>query len=123
VARALTLDLRGSRSSGTVTADRDQLARALGLLLDQAIAAVPDGIGHIHVALAGPRGGARITLTANGPGLAAEQLAQALAPAPPAGDGPAADLSRARRLIEAQGGRLELRSADGQGTTAAISLA
>ncbi len=122
-ARALTLDLRGSRSSGTVTADRDQLARALGLLLDQAIAAVPDGIGHIHVALAGPRGGARITLTDNGPGLAAEQLAQALAPAPPAGDGPAADLARARRLIEAQGGRLELRSADGQGTTAAISLA
>ena len=122
-ARALRLDLRGSRTSGTVTADREQLARALGLLLDQAIAAVPDGIGHIHVALAGPRGGARITLTDNGPGLAADQLAQALAPAAPAGDGAGADLARARRLIEAQGGRLELRSGDGQGTTAAIALA
>lgn len=122
-ARALRLDLRGSRTSGAVTADREQLARALGLLLDQAIAAVPDGIGHIHVALAGPRGGARITLTDNGPGLAADQLAQALAPAVPVGDGPAADLARARLLIEAQGGRLELRSGDGQGTTAAIALA
>ncbi|MBC7159767.1 MAG: hypothetical protein H5U21_06915, partial [Porphyrobacter sp.] len=48
---------------------------------------------------------------------------QALAAAAPAGEGAGADLARARLLIEAQGGRLELRSGDGQGTTAAIALA
>jgi len=121
--RGLTLDLRGSRTSGSVTADPSRLGEALALLLDIAIAGVPAGEGHIHIALAGPRRGARIVMTDNGPGMAPDELASALARA--GGGVPtraARRIARARRLIEGQGGRLELQSTDGAGTTASIFL-
>ena len=117
--RGLALDLRGSRSSGTVTANPDRLAEALGILLDTAIADVPVREGRIHIALAGPRkAAARITLSDNGPGLPSDQLETPDA----APTGTARRIARARRLIEGQGGELELRSAEGEGTTASIFL-
>jgi signal transduction histidine kinase len=116
--RGLALDLRGSRSSGTVTANPERLAEALGVLLDTAIADVPVGEGRIHIALAGPRNPARIKLSDNGPGLPAD-------PHDSGGGAPtgtARRIARARRLIEGQGGRLELHSVEGEGTTASIFL-
>jgi len=122
--RGLTLDLRGSRSSGSVKANPERFARALGILLDTAIAAVPAEQGRIHVALSGSRRSARITISDNGPGMASDQLALVLADRAP-GSG-ASDTARrlalARHLIEGQGGRLELQSVEGSGTTAAIFM-
>ena len=44
----LSLDLRGNRSAGWITGDRRRLARAVGHLIDNAIAASPNG-GRIRV--------------------------------------------------------------------------
>ncbi len=125
-AKNITLDLRGDKTAGQVSADRRQLARAVGNLIDNAIAATPDG-GRILVALTRRKSGARIVISDNGEGMKPSELARAL-------DGyrlPGADgkegkrglgLPLARQLIEAHGGRLEIQSEKGQGTTATVLL-
>ena len=126
-AQNLSLDLRGDKSAGTVQADKRQLARALGNLLDNSIAAVPDG-GRILVALSRVKKGARIVISDNGPGMKPSELARALDGYRLGPDGkPAArrgglGLPLARQLIEAHGGKLELQSEPGAGTSAIITL-
>lgn len=121
----LTLDLQGNRTVGVISADPRQLARALGNLLDNAIAATPEG-GRILVALTRRQTGAQVVISDSGEGMSPEVLASAL-------DGYARDdsdgalrrglgLPLARQLIEAQGGRLEIQSEKGVGTTAKIFL-
>ncbi|MEO6092342.1 MAG: PAS-domain containing protein [Novosphingobium sp.] len=126
----LTLDLRGGKSSGHVTGDRQRLARALGNLLDNAIAATPRG-GRILVDVSRQRipGGdrARIVVSDNGPGMDPATLAGALG-----GDRLRLDgsvplrkglgLPVARELIEAHGGTLDVMSEPGQGTAAIVEL-
>ncbi|HTM94919.1 MAG TPA: PAS-domain containing protein [Croceibacterium sp.] len=123
----ITLDLRGDRSAGTVQADKRRLGRALGNLLDNAIAATPKR-GRILVALSRQKNAAKIVISDNGVGMKPSELARAL-------DGFSLDLAGntgtrrtglglplARQLIEAHGGRLDLASEKGAGTTATITL-
>jgi signal transduction histidine kinase len=126
-ARKLTVDLRGDKGAGSVQADKRQLGRALGNLLDNAIAAVPEG-GRVLVALSRQKKGARIVISDNGPGMKPSELARSLDGYRIGPDGkPAArrgglGLPLARQLIEAHGGKLELQSEPGAGTTATILL-
>lgn len=125
-AKNLSLDLRGDKSSGTVHADARQLGRALGNLLDNAIAATPEG-GRILVALSRRKQGARIVISDNGEGLKPSELARALDGYRIGADGKPESrrglgLPLARQLIEAHGGRLQLQSEKGAGTTATITL-
>ena len=126
-AKNLTLDQRGDKSAGTVEADKRQLGRAIGNLLDNAIAAVPEE-GRILVALSRGKRGARIVISDNGPGMKPSELARALDGYGIGPDGkPSArrgglGLPLARQLIEGHGGRLELQSEPGAGTTATILL-
>lgn len=121
----LTLDLKGN-GGRYLECDPRQLGRALGNLLDNAIAATPDG-GRILVKLEAKGTGARIVISDNGAGMSADELARALD-----GNGPSADgaderqqglgLRLARQLIEAHGGTLDMQSSKGAGTTATITL-
>ena len=135
-AGSITLDLRGDRSAGSVHADRRQLGRAVGNILDNAIAVTPKG-GRILVALSRRKSGARIVISDNGEGMRPSELARALdgyrllpdAGAEGAtGKGGGKDGKRglglplARQLIEAHGGRLEIQSEKGAGTTATVLL-
>jgi K+-sensing histidine kinase KdpD len=74
-ARKLTVDLRGDKGAGSVQADKRQLGRALGNLLDNAIAAVPEG-GRVLVALSRQKKGARIVISDNGPGMKPSELSR-----------------------------------------------
>ncbi|MXO60080.1 histidine kinase [Altererythrobacter salegens] len=123
----LTLNLRGNKGIGTVVVDKRQLGRALGNILDNAIAAMPEG-GRIVVALSRMKQGVRIVISDNGPGMKPSELARALegyrigTGGMPGARRGGLGLPLARQLIEAHGGKLELQSEQGVGTTATILL-
>jgi signal transduction histidine kinase len=127
----LTLDLRGDKSAGVISGDRRRLGRAIGHLVDNAIAATPSG-GRILVDLSRQRVGgkdvARIVVSDNGPGMDAAARARALDGLKLSADGKTVErrqglgLPLARQLIEAHGGTLELFSEPGQGTAAIVDL-
>jgi signal transduction histidine kinase len=125
--KGLTLDLRGDRSAGTVMADTRQLGRALGNILDNAIAATPEG-GRILVALSRRKQGVRIVVSDNGEGMKPSELARALDGYRLSAEGKSdprrggLGLPLARQLVEAHGGRLDIQSEKGAGTTCTISL-
>ncbi len=116
----ISLDLRGSKSSGKIEVDERQLGKAISQLLDNAIAATPKG-GKILVDLSKPKGVAQIVVSDNGAGMSKAELAQAM-------DGEI-DAKRqglgiplARQLVESHGGTLEIESVKGQGTAAIIRI-
>ena len=127
----LTLDLRGDRGAGKVAADPRRLARALGHLIDNAIAASPRG-GRVLVELSRRKvkgkSRARIVVSDNGPGMDGATLARALEGLKLSADGKAMErrqglgLPLAHQLIEAHGGTLQLASEPGQGTRATVEL-
>jgi len=125
--KGLTVDLRGDKGAGKVMADARQLKRAVGNILDNAIKAAPQG-GRILVALTRRKQGVRIVISDNGEGMKPSELARALDGYRMGADGkPEArrgglGLPLARQLIEAHGGRLELQSEKGAGTTATVTL-
>ncbi|MBB3940814.1 signal transduction histidine kinase [Novosphingobium fluoreni] len=127
----LTLDLQGSNLMGTIKGDRRRLARAFGHLLDNAIAATPEG-GRILVQVARERQNGRsvaqVVVSDNGPGMAKDVLASALDGVKISDDGTTIErrqglgLPLARQLIQAHGGTLRLLSERGQGTAAVVEL-
>lgn len=125
-AKGLTLDLRGDRTAGKVTADARQLGRAVGNILDNAIEATPKS-GRILVALSRRKQGARIVVSDNGEGMKPSELARALDGYRLGADGKpegrrGLGLPLARQLVEAHGGRLDIQSEKGAGTTVTITL-
>ncbi len=126
VAAGLALDLKGRRGQ-MVEADPRLLERAVGNLLDNAIAGTDEG-GKIVIEI--PRPGkqddwrALISVRDNGRGMSEEELARAQGQAPDEGDGGARGLGirLSRQLVEAQGGTFEIDSRKGEGTVAVITL-
>jgi PAS domain S-box-containing protein len=121
----LSLDLRGGQTV-KVEADPRQLDRAIGQVLDNAIAATPSG-GRILIDLSRKTDGVRIVISDNGKGMTRDELRRALEglrigpkgrPERRQGLG----IPLARQLLEAHGGSLDLVSRQGEGTTATIRL-
>ncbi|WP_374528798.1 PAS-domain containing protein [Novosphingobium sp.] len=123
----LSLDMRGDKSAGRINGDKRRLGRAIGHLLDNAIAATPAG-GRILVELGAHKHRARIVISDNGPGMDGPTLARALEGIKLSADGKGIErrqgigLPLARQLVEAHGGSLELLSEPGQGTAAIVEL-
>jgi signal transduction histidine kinase len=126
-AAGLTLDLRGNKSVGETLGDPRRLKRAFGQLLENAIAATPPG-GRILVDCSRKKAGAQIVISDSGKGMDAAMLARALEGLKPTPDGRAPErrsglgLPLVRQLIDAHGGKLELMSEPGEGTSAIVSL-
>ena len=129
VSAGLALDLKGRRGR-LVDADPRQLGRAIGNLLDNAIAGTPEN-GKIVITLPRPDRSvawrAQIVISDNGTGMSEEELARIS----DSGDAASAGQTErrtglgiplARQLIEAHGGVLELTSEVGVGTDAIIKL-
>lgn len=112
-ASGLTLNLRGDRSSGSVQGDARRLARAIGNVVDSAIAASPHG-GRINIDLKRRRDGAHILIHHQ---LGAEGVEAELA-----GQSAGLGLPLARELIEAHDGSIEFQQHPRSGVTAAIHL-
>lgn len=123
----LTVDLRGDRSAGTVIGDERQLARAVGNILDNAITAAPEG-GKVLVSLQGRKQGPRLIISDNGPGMNPGEMSKAMEGYRIGPDGvqemrrAGLGLPLARQLVEAHGGKLEMQSEKGAGTTVIITL-
>ena len=125
VSAGLSLDLRGGGTS-KVDADPRQLGRALGHLLDNAIAATPEG-GKILVDLSRKKDGVRIVVSDNGRGMGKDELRRALEGLTIGKDGKperrqGLGIPLVRQLVEAHGGTLEIVSRRGEGTFATIHL-
>jgi len=111
-----------------VEGDPRRLSRAFAQLLDNAVAAVLPGGRVLVEVTALPKGGAQVVVSDNGPGMAPAVLARALDGMRVSDDGKTLDrrqglgLPLARQLIEAHGGKLELLSEPGQGTSAIVIL-
>ena len=132
VASGIAMDVQGENGGAVITGDRRRLARAIGHLIDNSMAATQRG-GRILLQVtrwkAGGRQGPRIVVSDNGRGMNEAELARALHGFRPEGDGPASPDKRqglglplARQLVEAHGGTLQLASEPGQGTAAIVDL-
>ncbi|HEY0838721.1 MAG TPA: HAMP domain-containing sensor histidine kinase, partial [Vulgatibacter sp.] len=108
-----------------VACDRQRLGQVLDNLLSNAIKYSPDG-GEIDVRVTCAAGEARIEVQDRGSGIAPENFSRIFEPfqrlqrdrTPGVGLG----LSVAKRLVEAQGGRIELESEVGVGSTFRVCL-
>ncbi|WP_285021905.1 PAS domain-containing sensor histidine kinase [Novosphingobium sp. fls2-241-R2A-195] len=126
----LTLDLQAKGLLRPLVADRRRLARALGHIVDNAIAASTRG-GRILVQLsrrkAGEGDAIQILVQDKGAGMDSRTLARALDGMKVSADGKVESrdglgLPLARQLVEAHGGSLRLESEPGKGTSALIEL-
>ncbi|MCZ8136867.1 MAG: PAS-domain containing protein [Porphyrobacter sp.] len=129
IAAGLSLDLKGRRGR-IIEGDPRQLGRALGNLIDNAIAGTPDGgriVIEIRKAPEGADWSMEISIADNGRGMTSQELARAQGGLTPGKDGTperrtGLGIPLARQLIEAHDGTLEIASRKGAGTTATIRL-
>jgi signal transduction histidine kinase len=130
IAAGLSLDLKGRRGR-IIAADPRQMGRAIGNLIDNAVAGTPDGgriVIEIRKAPEATEGwSVEISIADNGRGMTAQELARAQgglnpgsqnAPERRSGLG----IPLARQLVAAHEGTLEIVSRKGVGTTAIIRL-
>ena len=124
-AKNLTLQIGAAAELPEVMADRSQVERVIANLVINAIRATEPG-GEIHVNAAGRQGYVTISVRDTGRGIPHDYLGQVFEPfvqvpnAPAGGAG--LGLSISRRIVEAHGGQITVRSELGKGTTFTFTL-
>jgi signal transduction histidine kinase len=128
IGAGLSLDLKGRRGR-VVAADPRQMGRALGNLIDNAIAGTPEGGRIVMEIRKAPDDGdwsVEIVIADTGRGMTSAELARAQGGITPTGGAPerrnGLGIPLARQLIAAHEGTLEITSRKGAGTTAIIRL-
>ena len=113
---------------GTVYVDADRIAQVVGNLMENALRYTPEA-GSVRLGLGARHGLVRIEVADTGPGIEAEDVphiferlyvTQRYRPVRPEGSG--LGLSIVSELVRAMGGRTEVSSAVGRGTTIAVVL-
>ena len=123
--KGIELATRLERGLGSVTGDRKRLRQSLDNVLRNAVAYTGAG-GRILLHGAGTKKEAFVTVSDNGPGIASADQARVFDRFHRTTDGGEAALGLglplARQFIEAHGGRVELLSEPGEGTTVTFRL-
>jgi signal transduction histidine kinase len=105
-----------------IPADRDLLAHALGNLVANALDAMPDG-GSLRVETTPGVGGVTVSVADSGPGIPEEQRARLFTPYfTTKKGGTGLGLSIAQSVVSDHGGRIDVRTAAGEGTTFRLFL-
>jgi signal transduction histidine kinase len=105
-----------------ISADRDQLHRALRNLVLNAMDAMPNG-GALRVATARETGGVRISVTDSGAGLTAEECARLFTPYYTTKQhGTGLGLAIVQSVVSDHGGKISVLSEAGHGATFIIDL-
>ncbi len=124
--KGLQLDLKGNNGK-QIHADEQQLRRAIGHMLDNAVANTDEG-GRIVIDIAKHRGQNRLVISDNGKGMSQHELARALEGIRMSADGKGIErrqglgIPLARQMVEAHGGSFDIQSGRGSGTTVTILL-
>jgi signal transduction histidine kinase len=117
---ALRLDVPAERVA--VQAPRDQVEQALMNLVNNALEAMPQG-GRLELGLRADQETAVVHVRDTGPGISPAMLDQVFRMNyTTKADGTGLGLFTARATLEALGGRLDLQSTEGTGTTAVVTL-
>lgn len=126
--RGIRIEKNGGSEGRLVRANRHALAEVLLELLRNArdaIGGTGQSGGQIAITIAGEPGGCVIMVEDSGCGISPailERIFDPFNPERPAGAGPGLGLPSARLTVEAMGGRLEITSTAGNGTTVAVHL-
>lgn len=107
-----------------VTYDAQQIEQVLINLITNAVQAMPTG-GKLHLALAEIEGGIRIDVVDTGHGIHKENLSRIFDPfftTKPEGEGTGLGLSISFGIVSRHGGRIDVRSEVGVGTTFSVFL-
>jgi signal transduction histidine kinase len=123
-ARAGAVELRADLAAAlpAVQADRDLLGRAISNLVANAIEAMPEG-GVLTVRTSAEPGAVRIDVEDTGPGLSEEQRTRLFTPYfTTKRGGTGLGLAIVQGVVSDHGGRIDVRSAPGEGTAFAIRL-
>lgn len=120
--RGLSLRLEPAAGPAIIRGDGEKLRQAFLNIVINALQATPSG-GSVQIAYQQSDSGWEITFRDSGPGIDAETKARIFEPfftTKP--DGTGLGLAITRKIIEGHGGRLDIESGVGQGTTVSITL-
>jgi signal transduction histidine kinase len=115
----VTVDVRRSTDPAIVHVDRIHIQQALVNLINNAAQAMPEG-GAIKISSGTDNGLGYITVADEGSGIDKETLEKIFEPfftTKPRGEGTGLGLSLSRRLLEANGGSLDVETTPGKGST------